>query len=118
MPLRAAFLLVSLALAHCTTQAGRPADPAPPAGEVACTREAKLCPDGTAVGRTGPDCAFAPCPGEGPRDVRPCPDAAACTGPRPLAPESLCPDGKTTAGPVCADVGDGACGWVLRECPP
>lgn len=28
-----------------------------------CTLEAKLCPDGTAVGRTGPDCSFAPCPG-------------------------------------------------------
>lgn len=30
---------------------------------IACTEEAKLCPDGTAVGRTGPNCAFAPCPG-------------------------------------------------------
>ncbi len=29
---------------------------------VACTEEAKLCPDGTAVGRVGPDCEFAPCP--------------------------------------------------------
>lgn len=31
--------------------------------EVACTAEAKICPDGTAVGRVGPDCEFAPCPG-------------------------------------------------------
>jgi len=31
---------------------------------VACTMEAKLCPDGSAVGRSGPDCAFAPCPGQ------------------------------------------------------
>lgn len=31
---------------------------------VACTLEAKICPDGSAVGRTGPDCAFAACPGE------------------------------------------------------
>lgn len=29
---------------------------------VACTMEAKLCPDGSAVGRTGPKCEFAPCP--------------------------------------------------------
>jgi len=29
---------------------------------VACTQEAKICPDGSAVGRTGPNCAFAPCP--------------------------------------------------------
>jgi len=29
---------------------------------VACTMEAKLCPDGSSVGRTGPKCEFAPCP--------------------------------------------------------
>lgn len=28
----------------------------------ACTQEAKLCPDGSSVGRTGPNCEFAPCP--------------------------------------------------------
>jgi hypothetical protein len=28
----------------------------------ACTMEAKLCPDGSAVGRTGPNCEFAECP--------------------------------------------------------
>lgn len=31
---------------------------------VACTLDAKICPDGSAVGRTGPNCEFAPCPGE------------------------------------------------------
>lgn len=31
---------------------------------VACTMEAKICPDGSAVGRTGPNCEFTPCPGE------------------------------------------------------
>lgn len=31
-------------------------------GPVACTMEAKLCPDGSAVGRTGPNCEFAECP--------------------------------------------------------
>ena len=31
-------------------------------GEKACTAEAKICPDGTAVGRTGPNCEFAACP--------------------------------------------------------
>jgi len=29
---------------------------------VACTMEAKICPDGSAVGRTGPNCEFTPCP--------------------------------------------------------
>ena len=33
-------------------------------GPVACTQEAKLCPNGSYVGRTGPACEFAPCPGE------------------------------------------------------
>src|ERR1035437_820195 len=28
----------------------------------ACSMEAKICPDGTAVGRSGPDCQFTPCP--------------------------------------------------------
>jgi hypothetical protein len=28
----------------------------------ACTQEAKVCPDGSSVGRTGPNCEFAPCP--------------------------------------------------------
>lgn len=30
----------------------------------ACTMEAKICPDGTAVGRSGPSCEFSPCPPE------------------------------------------------------
>jgi hypothetical protein len=28
----------------------------------ACTQEAKICPDGSSVGRTGPNCEFSPCP--------------------------------------------------------
>ncbi|MFH1257299.1 MAG: DUF333 domain-containing protein [Candidatus Micrarchaeota archaeon] len=30
---------------------------------VACTMDAKICPDGSAVGRVAPDCEFEPCPG-------------------------------------------------------
>jgi hypothetical protein len=33
----------------------------PPPG-VACTMEAKLCPDGSYVARTGLNCEFTPCP--------------------------------------------------------
>lgn len=38
--------------------------PLAPGGDepVACTMEAKLCPDGTGVGRQGPNCEFAACP--------------------------------------------------------
>jgi hypothetical protein len=35
-----------------------------PHDPVACTMEAKICPDGSSVSRTGPNCEFAPCPGE------------------------------------------------------
>lgn len=40
----------------------------PPSGSatstphVACTAEAKICPDGSAVGRSGPSCSFTACP--------------------------------------------------------
>ena len=30
--------------------------------QVACTKDAKLCSDGSSVGRVGPNCEFAPCP--------------------------------------------------------
>ena len=30
----------------------------------ACTQEAKICPDGSAVGKTGPNCEFAACPAQ------------------------------------------------------
>lgn len=34
----------------------------PTPNQKACTEEAKLCPDGSYVSRTGPKCEFAPCP--------------------------------------------------------
>lgn len=33
-----------------------------PSSPVACTMEAKQCPDGSYVGRTGPNCEFSACP--------------------------------------------------------
>ncbi|MFA6005549.1 MAG: hypothetical protein WC775_03650 [Patescibacteria group bacterium] len=33
--------------------------------EIACTLDAQLCPDGSAVGRVPPSCDFAPCPTKG-----------------------------------------------------
>ncbi|GEM_PF-1402711 len=51
----------------------------------ACTMEAKICPDGTAVGRTGPNCEFAPCPGEAGAEVPACPVAnLRITNPEPV----------------------------------
>lgn len=65
----------------------RPAPPptTEPPGQV-CTREAKLCPDGSAVGRTGPHCEFAACPGDPAMPPPPngvAPDPAPPVGPTP-----------------------------------
>ncbi|GBE16582.1 hypothetical protein BMS3Abin15_00403 [bacterium BMS3Abin15] len=38
--------------------------PLPDSRPKECTMEAKICPDGSAVGRTGPNCEFSECPGE------------------------------------------------------
>ncbi len=43
--------------------------------QVACTMEAKICPDGSAVERTGPNCEFAACPA----DTSPAPNGTAET---------------------------------------
>jgi hypothetical protein len=40
-----------------------------------CTMEAKLCPDGSSVGRTGPNCEFASCPSEASCEGGACPSA-------------------------------------------
>lgn len=54
---------------------------------IACTQEAKLCSDGSAVGRTGPNCTFAPCPEMTPTPV---PLSTSCNG-----PGDKCPSGYT-----------------------
>ena len=41
-----------------------PETPLTPEDAVMCTMDAKICPDGSGVGRVPPSCAFAPCPGE------------------------------------------------------
>jgi len=38
-----------------------PTSPSAP-GDVACTMDAKICPDGSSVGRVAPTCEFAACP--------------------------------------------------------
>jgi hypothetical protein len=54
-------MLVATAAFAC----GPKHDTTPPdGGAQVCTKDAKLCPDGSSVGRSGPDCEFAACPGE------------------------------------------------------
>jgi serpin B len=52
-------------------------------GIVGCTEEAKICPDGSAVGRVAPTCEFAPCPGTGPLPLPPITGNADDTGATP-----------------------------------
>lgn len=54
---------LALAVAVIAAACSPKQPPAPPdAGGPMCTTEAKICPDGTGVGRSGPNCEFAPCP--------------------------------------------------------
>ncbi|MFA5930293.1 MAG: cupredoxin family copper-binding protein [Candidatus Micrarchaeia archaeon] len=55
-----------------------------PTGPVACSMEAKICPDGTPVGRTGPNCEFAACPPSGNNSPPPAPPPPA-PGTAPVA---------------------------------
>ena len=74
---------------------------------VACTQEAKACPDGSYVGRSGPNCEFAVCPT----------NKATSTPPAPVVPPvaqtgtisgyihsgPTCPVEKIPPDPACAD---------------
>jgi hypothetical protein len=52
--------------AHISGSAGVPSPDTDTSGGkfTACTLDAKLCPDGSYVGRTGPNCEFAACPSD------------------------------------------------------
>ena len=63
-----------------------------------CAQEAKLCPDGSAVGRTGPNCEFALCPEE-----------------EPEACKDLCGDGVCQE-VVCMAIGC-PCAETAQSCP-
>lgn len=67
-------------------------------GNVGCTDDAMICPDGTAVGRTGPNCTFPACPTGGttdggtscPKIAKQCPDGTV-VGPTGPKCELICP---------------------------
>ena len=44
------------------TKPGVPVDTQVSTSSVACSKEAKVCPDGSSLGRSGPRCEFAACP--------------------------------------------------------
>lgn len=68
---------------------------------VACRSDAKLCPDGSAVGRTGPNCEFADCPTGGNGSDGILPYNSGVKGKVMLGP--TCPVMKNPPDPQCAD---------------
>lgn len=55
--------LIVVVIAAGIAYAAMQSQKTPPVEEgVVCTLDAKMCPDGSYVGRTGPKCEFAPCP--------------------------------------------------------
>jgi hypothetical protein len=72
-----------------------------------CTAEAKICPDGTAVSRSGPNCEFAPCPEV---EAKICPDGTAVSRSGPNCEFAPCPEvedpepkGCTMEAKICPD---------------
>lgn len=85
---------------------------------VACTMDAKMCPDGSYVGRQGPNCEFEACPGEVQactKELKICPDGTgvgrtgpncafeACPGEAPNCAPYVCANGATH--PRCGEDG-------------
>ncbi|MDI1227142.1 MAG: hypothetical protein PSY14_05620 [bacterium] len=64
----------------------------------ACTKDAKMCADGSSVGRTGPDCQFPSCPEEKGPSTPPPEGRQMCT-----MDAKICPDGSGVGrtGPNC-----------------
>src|SRR3989344_2151883 len=69
-----------------------------PSQPQACTMDAKLCPDGSYVGRTGPDCEFALCPAEASGEGGACPE----TGDAPVVGAGQHCGRFVENAPVCA----------------
>ena len=70
---------------------------------VACTMEAKQCPDGSYVSRQGPKCEFKPCPGERCKKDTDCPTIYCIKAP--------CPQNKCVNGACKLTEADQTAGW-------
>ncbi|MEI8103335.1 MAG: hypothetical protein WCG84_00305 [Candidatus Moraniibacteriota bacterium] len=74
--------------------------------QIMCTKEAKLCPDGSYVGRSGPNCEFTPCSGSDPGLIpEPLPDGPYTEPSGRMCTQEMkqCPNGGAVArtGPNC-----------------
>lgn len=72
-----------------------------------CTKEARVCSDGTIVGRSGPDCSFAECPNDRITDLTP-------SSTEPIEPTSDNDEDGTPSSPGDQMV---ACTMDAKQCP-
>ncbi|MBW2981135.1 hypothetical protein KY360_06995 [Candidatus Woesearchaeota archaeon] len=86
---------------------------------VACTEDAKICPDGSAVGRIPPDCEFEACPPECRTNLDCVPST--CCHPTGCTPKSNAPDCSQImctqeCVPGTMDCGQGSCQCIDGTC--
>lgn len=82
-----ASIAVEVRRTSCPVSNGVPAPTALPTttpNPIACTADAKLCPDGSYVSRTGPNCEFAPCPTPTPKPTSTPTPTTSALSPTPL----------------------------------
>ncbi len=89
------------------------AEPVMPIRPVACTMEARICADGSAVGRQGPNCEFSKCPTVNPPPVTQCTKDSDCTSSKYVCQETqgvgtACPSTDPSCVPTHAT--------IKREC--
>jgi hypothetical protein len=96
-------IIAVLAITFILTSARPRSFTAPIPQPIACTQEAKLCPDGSSVGRAGPRCEFAQCPSLVSPVIPPAPipNTSGITGTVLLGP--TCPVMRNPPDPQCAD---------------
>lgn len=82
------FIIIGLAILFATLIGGYLLAAENAVKPIACTAEAKICPDGSSVGRTGPKCEFTKCP-----DAIPTTNEAASPTPT-CRPRPSCLDSK------------------------
>jgi hypothetical protein len=77
---------------------------------IACTMDAKECPDGSFVGRVPPSCEFAACPppSDEPqvtctKDIKQCPDGTAVSRVAPTCEFAACPPPSDEAPVACTE---------------
>ena len=88
----ALIILISLAGGGILSYLKKPSTPI----QKACSMEAKVCPDGSAVSRSGPDCTFAACPQQNTTITKNGVEGTVLLGP-------TCPVMKNPPDPKCAD---------------